>query len=146
MGRIIIKPEVCAGCHLCEIWCIVAHSGSKDPIKAFLYDSNRSHPRVLVEEKLPETLAIQCNHCDEPECMVACISGAIYRDENGKVVHDSEKCGRCYSCVMACPYGAVILSETGEVVKCDLCESLELPFCVMFCPNDALEYVDEEEL
>jgi carbon-monoxide dehydrogenase iron sulfur subunit len=145
MRRVVAKPEVCVGCHLCEIWCVVAHSTSKDVIKAFLYERDGNHPRITVEENLPETLAINCRHCDEPECMASCISGAIYKDEEGRVLHNPEKCVKCYSCVMSCPYGAIVISENGDIFKCDLCKDLEYPYCVRFCPNDALELVEDSE-
>jgi len=32
--RIVPKEEVCIGCRLCEIHCIVQHSKSKDIVKA----------------------------------------------------------------------------------------------------------------
>lgn len=147
MGKILIKPEVCIGCRLCEVWCVVAHSRSKDIIKAFLYESEKYRPRVIVEEKLPVSFALQCRHCDEPDCVFACISGALYKDRRkGKVVHDPAKCVGCYSCVMACPYGSIFIDhEKRKVVKCDLCEGLESPFCVSKCPNEALVYVDDHK-
>lgn len=144
MGRIVTKPEVCIGCHLCEVWCAVAHSKSKDIIKAFLYEEPKPSPRIIVEENIPETFALQCRHCDEPECMFACISGAIYKDEEGRVIHDESKCVGCYSCIMACPYGAIRINVvTGKVLKCDLCKDLDYPYCVKMCPNNALEYIED---
>ena len=78
MGKIVAKPEVCIGCHLCEIWCAVAHSKSKEVIKTFLYE-NPPRPRIVVEERLPLSFALQCRHCPEPDCVFACISGALYQ-------------------------------------------------------------------
>ncbi len=145
-GRIIAKPEVCMGCHLCEIWCAVAHSKSKDIIKAFFYEQQKPQPRILIEENLPDCFALQCRHCDEPKCVAACISGALYKDEDGIVLHDESKCVACYSCIMACPYGAIRINEiNGKILKCDLCKGLDYPYCVMKCPNNALEYVIEVE-
>lgn len=134
--RIVVKPEVCMGCHLCEIWCIVAHSRSKDIINAF-FREQRAKPRIVFEEKLPDCFALQCRNCEEPKCLFACISGAIFR-ENGVLKHDEKKCISCLSCVVACPYGAIRFEEQ-KVVKCDLC-NLE-PICVKVCPNKALEVV-----
>lgn len=140
--RIISKPEVCIGCHLCEVWCAVSHSRSKEIIKAFLYEEPKPVPRIVVEENLPVTFAIQCRHCDEPECVAACISGALYKDVDGRVVHDSSKCVGCYSCVMACPYGSIRIDKTtNRIVKCDLCDGE--PACVKMCPNNALVIVEE---
>lgn len=141
--RILAKPEVCMGCHLCEIWCAVAHSKSKDIIKAFMYEEPRPVSRIRVEDRIPVTFAIQCRNCDEPECVAACISGALYKDADGNVVHDESKCVGCYSCVMACPYGSVKIDDrTQKVVKCDLCDGD--PQCVKMCPNDALIIVESE--
>ncbi len=147
MERILIKPEVCIGCHLCEIWCVVAHSQTKDIIKAFLHEKVKASARVIVEEKLPVTFALQCRHCAEPDCVFACISGALYMDAaSGRIVHDSEKCVGCYSCVLVCPYGGIIIDrENKKVIKCDLCQGLENPYCVSRCPNGALVYADPEK-
>ena len=140
MPKVVAKPEVCMGCHLCEIWCVVAHSKSKDIIKAFKYEKKQL-PRIIVDENLPEVFAIQCRHCEEPDCVFACISGALYKDESGKVVHDESKCVGCLSCVMACPYGGIVVDfESRKVVKCDLCEEIGFPVCVKMCPNEALVY------
>ncbi|SFR07384.1 4Fe-4S dicluster domain-containing protein [Desulfoscipio geothermicus] len=146
MGRVVAKPEVCIGCRLCEIWCSVAHSRSRNIIKTFLYEEKKPFPRVTVEEKLPLTFAIQCRHCAEPDCVAACIGGALFKDPaSGRVVHDREKCVGCYSCVLTCPYGSIVVDpKRREVFKCDLCAGLDELYCVSHCPNEALVYVPEE--
>ena len=53
MKRIYIKEQVCIGCHLCEVYCQMCHSQSKDLIKAFKRESPRPLPRVRIEEKRP---------------------------------------------------------------------------------------------
>ncbi|MBC7104836.1 MAG: 4Fe-4S dicluster domain-containing protein [Firmicutes bacterium] len=144
MAKIVAKPEVCIGCHLCEIWCVVAHSGSGDVLKAFLFEGPPP-PRIVVEERLPLTFALPCRHCAEPDCVFACIAGALSKDpQSGRVRHDESRCVGCYGCVMACPYGAIVVDpHNRRVVKCDLCEGRDLPVCVARCPNGALAYVDE---
>ena len=144
MGKVVAKPEVCIGCHLCKVWCAVAHSKSKNIIKAFLHEGSKPLPRVMVEEKLPVTFAWQCRHCREPDCVAACISGALTKNPgNGKVEHDKSKCVGCYSCVLTCPYGSIFINEEKrEIFKCDLCEGLDTQYCVSHCPNEALVYVE----
>ena len=90
--------------------------------------------------------ALQCRHCPEPKCVQACISGAMYKDENGIVRHIKEKCVGCLSCIMACPFGAIKQSVNGNVIsKCDLCvENGNDPACVKNCPNNALKLIDFE--
>ena len=145
MGKILAKPEVCMGCHLCEIWCAVAHSKTGHIIKAFNYEDEKPEPRIRVEEKLPLTFALQCRHCSEPDCVAACISGALTKNpESGAVEHDSEKCVGCYSCVLTCPYGNIFIDHVHKkVIKCDLCAGMETMYCVSKCPNQALVYVED---
>jgi len=142
---IYCKEDVCIGCRLCEIWCLVEHSESKDIVKAFNYEKERAIARVMVEERKPVSFALQCRHCDEPDCVYACISGALYR-ENGVVLHDASKCVGCWSCVMACSRGAIFRDEIHDkAVKCDLCNGREQPICVENCPNEALILMSEGE-
>lgn len=143
MKRIFVKEEVCMGCRLCEIHCLVEHSNSKDIIKAFKKERPKPLPRVIVEEKGLVSFALQCRHCEEPHCLEACMSGALYRDEKtGAILHHREQCVGCWMCVMVCPYGAIRRDLNGKKVasKCDLCVGKEIPVCVTKCPNEALEY------
>ncbi len=149
MKRIYANEEVCIGCKLCEIWCVVQHSKSKDIIKAFKHELQKADPKVLVEISKPISFALQCRHCNEPDCVYACISGAMYIDEDGSVQHNADKCVGCCSCIMVCPYGAITISRDAQlkgvkvVSKCDLCPDSDVPACVAHCPNEALVYVEE---
>lgn len=143
MKRVYSLEDVCIGCHLCEVACITEHSISKEPVKAFLYEKERPISRCTVEERNGGAVSFSttCRHCDEPACLQACISGAIQKGEDGRVVIDTEKCVGCWSCVMACPFGS-IQRNTGRkrANKCDLCPDRERPACVDACPNRALVF------
>ncbi len=149
LRRVVVDKNVCIGCKLCEIWCIVEHSESGDIIKAFKRDSKRPAARIKVEENYPFTQASPCQHCEEPDCLFSCIAGAISRDPETKaVIIDEEKCVGCWTCVLMCPHGAIVRHEAaGErhALKCDLCGTRAIPSCVEHCPNDALS-VEEVEL
>jgi len=95
-----------------------------------------------VEENRPFSFGVQRRHCEDPPCVIACLSGAMQIDEeNGLVMHDAEKCMGCWTCIMVCPYGAIRMDISGKVVaKCDLCPGLDVPACVANCPNEALMY------
>ncbi len=140
MKRVYPKEEVCIGCHLCEVACIVEHSESKNVIRAYKAETPRPVARNVVEEEGPLTLSVSCRHCDEPACVQVCISGALVKDEeSGIVSHNEEKCVGCWSCVMACPYGVIKMNPAREkVIKCDRCPQREIPACVQACPNRAL--------
>jgi len=140
MKRVYPREEVCIGCHLCEIACIVEHSASKDIIRAFKAEVPRPTARNLVEEEGPVSFSVSCRHCNDPPCVQSCISGAMVKDyQSGVVRHLEGKCMGCWSCIMACPYGAIRKNPVRKtVIKCDLCLERPIPACVEACPNRAL--------
>ena len=101
-------------------------------------------PCVRIEERLPVSFSVRCQHCDEAPCVDACVSGALTREFNsGVVTFDKDKCVGCWMCVITCPLGA-IRCDAGQhrIVKCDLCPGEDTPACVAGCPNEALVYVE----
>ena len=143
MKKVFAKEEYCIGCKLCEIWCLVEHSQSKNILKAFKKEIPRTLPRVIVEERNPNSFALQCRHCPVPDCVYSCISGAMYIDEKtGAVLHDPDKCVGCWTCILVCPYGAIQRNELTDKTasKCDLCGGKDIPSCVEHCRNGALFY------
>ncbi|MEW5706120.1 MAG: 4Fe-4S dicluster domain-containing protein [Actinomycetota bacterium] len=141
MKRVYAKEKVCIGCRLCEIWCRTEHSKSKNIIKAHKKEFPRPMARVLVEEAIPVSFAIQCRHCDEPACVESCITGALTKEESGRVAYNEAKCVGCWTCVLVCPYGAPQRDlARKKIAKCDLCPDRLIPACVEMCPNRALVY------
>ncbi|OGO23510.1 MAG: 4Fe-4S ferredoxin [Chloroflexi bacterium RBG_16_50_9] len=143
MSRIYLKEAACIGCHLCEVHCRVAHSQSEDLIKSFKKESPQPLPRLSIEAKKPISLSVRCQHCDEPLCTYACLTGALHRDaESGIVSVDDEKCIGCWTCLLACPFGAIKRDPDRHcIAKCDLCAGRDVPACVANCPNEALVYI-----
>ncbi len=144
--RVFPIEEVCIGCHLCEIACVVEHSSSKDIIRVFKEERPKPLARNILEERDHQSFSLCCRHCDEPACVDACIAGALIKDpDTGVVSHTPEKCVGCWSCVMICPFGAIQMDEErGKAVKCDLCPGRETPACVEACPNKALVFEESE--
>ena len=129
------------GCGLCEVFCTIQHSKSKDPIKAY----RKEHPKPISRIKLVKenslSFAVQCKHCDDAPCVSACLSGAMQIDAiTGAVNHNDEKCMCCLTCIMVCPRGAIRIDpyRHNGVTKCDMCQEIEIPACVDNCPNNAL--------
>ncbi|MDR1195662.1 MAG: 4Fe-4S dicluster domain-containing protein [Endomicrobium sp.] len=148
MKKVYAFESRCLGCGLCEVYCRTAHSKSKDIVKAHKKENITSS--IVIEEilqpKAKTYFALQCRHCASPKCVRACIAGAMYKDENGIVRNDKEKCVGCLSCILVCPYGAVKKNKDGKAVsKCDLCINYGSQLCVKNCPNEALKLLTEEE-
>ncbi|MBN1177045.1 MAG: 4Fe-4S dicluster domain-containing protein [Dehalococcoidales bacterium] len=147
MKKVYVKEDVCIGCGLCEVYCRLKHSKSKDLIKAYKQETPRPMSRLRVDESGIVSFSVRCQHCDDAPCIRACLTGALARDpETSLVVVDEERCIGCGTCVLACPLGVPRLDTSEKImVKCDLCQDEELPVCVANCPNEALLYVDVAE-
>jgi len=145
MKRVYIDKEVCMGCGICQVFCATLHSKYPDSIlKAYKLSEHCPIPRLYIERRNDISMAVQCQHCDDPICAAACITGAIYKEKDtGLVLINGEKCIGCYTCLAACPYGAIRESgsSVGLALKCDMCrDKAEIPVCVANCPNEALSY------
>ena len=96
-------------------------------------------------------LPMQCQHCDNPECVTVCPTGASHiNEEDGTVQIDRDQCIGCGACLSACPYGCRYVDvDTSVAEKCDLCASITseggLPQCVSQCGGMARWYGDLDE-
>ena len=128
MERIKIDRDNCVGCLTCTTACIVAH------------DSEDTRSRITIDSSGKYT-PIFCRHCDRPECVYTCMTGAMSKNkETGLVEYNKEHCASCYMCVMACPYGVLKADSRvhKEIMKCDNCKAQGTPQCVAKCPMGAI--------
>lgn len=136
----------CVGCKSCEIACALEYSQSKN---IFLAVKEKPLPkqRIFLQVSKDGPYPLQCRHCDEPACVLACMSVAIVKDtDTGVVTIDKEKCVGCGMCSMSCPFGALIMDKDKEAShKCDLCIELGEPECVKACPTKSLFFGTLEE-
>ncbi len=138
----------CVGCKTCQMACKDKNNLSVGTVFRSVKDyETGSFPNVGIFH-----LTQSCNHCENPACVAACPTHAMYKDEEtGLVLHDDEICIGCQSCVAACPYGQPKLIEELNVVhKCDSCIAIREnggePQCVASCVMRAIEFGDLDEL
>ena len=129
----------CVSCRTSELVCCAGHSESKELFVAVLANDD-SLPRVKVGASKCRSFPVACRHCDEPKCVVACISNALIKNtKTGMVDYDKDKCVGCWMCVMSCPYGAIRPNhKTKKVIRCDLCADVDTPRCAQKCPVKAI--------
>ncbi len=132
---LMIHPDKCTGCRTCELACSFTKEGRFRP------RATRVH--VYSWEREGASVPMMCQHCDDAPCATVCTTGAMHRNRaSGLVEWDAKRCIRCRMCVQACPFGnAVYDGVTGGILKCDSCNGQ--PECVRFCPNHALEWVED---
>ncbi|WP_346765832.1 4Fe-4S dicluster domain-containing protein [Thermococcus sp. MV5] len=121
---ILVTPDKCSGCRLCEIACSLEHEGIIWPEAS----------RIRIFELLPGiNVPHLCTQCPDYPCVEACPTKALSVDEKtGAVLVNEESCIECGACITACP-GDVprIPTNKGSVVICDLCNGT--PKCVEVC-------------
>ncbi|MBN1151906.1 MAG: 4Fe-4S dicluster domain-containing protein [Dehalococcoidia bacterium] len=140
----MVREELCIGCGLCRVYCEAHLAGNDDPWKALKKRTVPPAGGIRIEQSGPLSVSVRCQHCEEPACVDACLTGAMHRRDDGAVLIDSEKCIGCGTCMLVCPYGAISKDPlTGKAVKCDGCLDREIPRCVSVCPNGALVVVDD---
>ena len=139
--------SVCTGCRTCVVAC-----KDKNDLPA---DVNFRRVTTFETGEYPNVrmyhLSLACNHCENPACVRACSSGALFVDDDGTVQFDNDLCIGCESCVKACPYGEPqIVPEMNVMRKCNSCKPLRdagmNPVCVDACPMRAIEFGDLDEI
>jgi carbon-monoxide dehydrogenase iron sulfur subunit len=106
-------------------------NASKNILKAYKGEYPRPASAIVFEQKGHISFALQCRNCEEPPCVEACLTGAMYLDEEkGYVLHNRD--------------GVIKPDLENKVVasKCDLCIEAEYPACVAHCPNEAIKLVE----
>lgn len=131
MKVLVVQPELCTGCRICEIACSFSKTRSFNPAE--------SRIKIVKIEEEGIDFPLTCLHCEDAPCVENCPVGAMWRDGSA-VVLDRDLCLGCKVCLMVCPFGAITL-KNGKPIKCDLCGGD--PFCVKVCPTGAIIFEDE---
>ncbi len=142
-----INTDRCVQCHACEVACKAWNSvdlGIKWRRVADFWGGE--FPNVT-----NQTISFSCMHCEKPDCVQICPSGALSkRTQNGIVAVDHNKCIACRSCAEACPFDVPRYGKSGIMQKCHMCperiEQHQQPLCVETCPGEALKFGTMDDL
>lgn len=130
MKHIVVKPDNCTGCRLCQLTCSAQN---------FKLNTHKS-ARIGIVPRFPEgRFEIHlCNQCGI--CQSVCPVGAISVSERGAYVIDDTTCIDCGACVDACPEQAIFRSPASlDPYMCNLCGA-----CVDNCAAQALSWEEDQ--
>ncbi|NPD31014.1 4Fe-4S dicluster domain-containing protein [Eggerthellaceae bacterium zg-1084] len=167
-----INTDRCVGCHTCAVACKM----SNNVPDGMLWNRVLTEGADVIDGAVgtyPHLsrgyLPLACQHCENPACMKVCPTHATYKDDQGRVEIDYDKCIGCRMCMAACPYnvrvfnwieperaaghsyGEAAVPERGRGVmeKCTLCSERtdrgDLPMCVSCCPARARVFGDLDD-
>ena len=91
MGELVVNPELCVDCGLCE--------------------RNCPNNAIRVHDNVP----LFCMHCspDKAPCLAVCPKGAI-QALGGAITIEKDMCIGCGLCKDVCPIGAINIDELGQ--------------------------------
>ncbi len=103
---LVMDMDLCVRCGNCSLACHTMHGQSRllrrgihieRPVKV----GSKSTQHVLSPSV--------CMHCQDPECLTGCPTGAIGRFSNGQIDIDPKSCIGCSDCATQCPYNAITM-------------------------------------
>lgn len=138
MNEIQSKDEKCIGCLACVVACIDYHFEEDD--ENFM--SGRIYEMKENDLGSDKYLTRSCKHCIDAKCMDACPKDVFYKNKDGLVLFDRNKCIGCKACLRACPFDIPRFDKNGIMFKCDGCpgflEKGKNTPCEMSCSFGAL--------
>lgn len=150
---VLYDSFMCGGCQTCEFTCAEIHGlpePADRPEEGVMRKIDPTRRTVVNKYKFEDGVAsvkTQCMHCQEPACVSACLTQAMYKTKEGPVIWREEKCMGCRYCMISCPFDVPKFeynSPNPKIVKCDMCydrlQEGKQPACVEICPNEALIY------
>jgi molybdopterin-containing oxidoreductase family iron-sulfur binding subunit len=171
----VIDVKACVGCRKCAYACVVENNIGRtsgftyiqllemEPGSVDLESANYDYTEGGKPDKW--YLPIQCMHCAKPTCVYGCPVKATWKEPDGIVVIDYDKCIACRNCIVTCPYSArhfnwvepevpkaevnpkvPVAEKSGVVEKCTFCiqrtRNGATTACTEACPVGARKFGD----
>jgi molybdopterin-containing oxidoreductase family iron-sulfur binding subunit len=171
----VIDVKACVGCRKCVYACVKENNIGRNSGFTYINVMEMEPGTMELESSTPDYtqggspekwyLPIQCMQCAKPSCVYGCPVKATWKEPDGIVVIDYNKCIACRNCMVTCPYFArhfnwvepfvpeseinpkVPLEEKASVVeKCTFCIQRTrhgmTTRCTEVCPVGARKFGD----
>lgn len=155
----LIDGTRCVGCQACEFACAESHGlpEPEDWPEAGKIRKTSENCRTVVNAHATDAgeiyLKEACMHCNDPACVAACLTQAMYKTKEGPVIWRGDKCMGCRYCMVSCPFDVPKFeyhSSNPKILKCDMCydrlQEGEIPACAEACPEGAITFGSRREL
>ncbi|MDA3935547.1 MAG: 4Fe-4S dicluster domain-containing protein [Actinomycetota bacterium] len=112
----VIDVKACVGCRRCVYACVEENNIGRNSgftyiqvLEMELGKVDIEHANLEYEEAgSPDKwyMPVQCMQCAKPTCVYGCPVIATWKEPDGIVVIDYDKCIACRNCLVTCPYDA----------------------------------------
>lgn len=103
---LVMDMDKCVRCGNCSLACHTVHGHSRLLRRGIHIRRPKNFGGVSSEHVLAPSV---CMHCQDPECLTGCPTGAIGRFGNGQIDIDPKTCIGCGDCATQCPYNAITM-------------------------------------
>jgi Fe-S-cluster-containing dehydrogenase component/CRP-like cAMP-binding protein len=108
---LVMDMDLCVRCGNCSLACHKVHGQSRLLRRGIHIE----RPVKMQSRNTQHVLSPQvCMHCQDPECLTGCPTGAIFRAANGQVDIAPQLCIGCFDCATQCPYDAITMVPRGN--------------------------------
>ena len=148
---LVIDGERCIGCEACTVACRMENDTALFWIRVeTLGSAHKGVPEGRFPALRMHFVPHLCRHCEDPACVGACPTEALYKRDDGPVVLNPAECNGCQACKGVCPYDALRFNPaTAKMEKCSLCvhriDQGLAPFCVVCCEGQAMHFGDAND-
>ena len=103
VNLLVMDMAKCIRCGNCSLACHKVHGHSR-LVRRGIHIERPVKPHGSVQSVLIPSV---CMHCQDPECLTGCPTGAIARFPNGEIDIEPKTCIGCGDCATQCPYNAI---------------------------------------
>jgi Fe-S-cluster-containing dehydrogenase component/CRP-like cAMP-binding protein len=103
---LVMDMDLCIRCGNCSLACHKVHGRSR-LLRRGIHIARPVKPasRAIQHVLSPSV----CLHCQDPECLTGCPTGAIGRFDEGQIDINPKTCIGCGDCATQCPYNAITM-------------------------------------
>jgi Fe-S-cluster-containing dehydrogenase component len=103
---LVMDMDLCVRCGNCSLACHKVHGQSRLVRRGIQIERPPRPDAVRQQHALTPMV---CLHCQDPECLTGCPTGAIGRHPEGEIDINPQTCIGCGDCATQCPYNAISL-------------------------------------
>ncbi|HVG35424.1 MAG TPA: cyclic nucleotide-binding domain-containing protein, partial [Pyrinomonadaceae bacterium] len=111
---LVMDMDLCIRCGNCSLACHKVHGHSRLLRRGRIHISRPVKPNSQAEQHVLSPSV--CLHCQDPECLTGCPTGAIARHPEGYIDIHPQTCIGCGDCATQCPYNAISMIPRNPVV------------------------------
>jgi Fe-S-cluster-containing dehydrogenase component/CRP-like cAMP-binding protein len=114
VNLLVMDMAKCVRCGNCSFACHEVHGHSR-LVRRGIHIERPKKPLARVEQSV--LVPTVCMHCQDPECLTGCPTGAIARYPNGEIDIEPRTCIGCGDCATQCPYNAISMIARPDGAK-----------------------------